>query len=433
MYLTIRVSIAAAVIALVAAFLPLPWVFLVLGDLLLAALIATDIRRAPRARHLQLARDAPGVLSLERSGQVGVRMHNPTSRPLRVTVRDASLPSLGRMPVDHRLTLSPGGWATGRAEVRPSRRGWSPLGPMTVRTGGPLGLAGRQATLPLTDRVKVYPALPSRAEVELRLDRARLLQSGERSTSIRGGGTDFDSLREYHPDDEFRRINWRATARSTKPISNVYREERNQQVVLLLDAGRTMAAMVAGVSRFEHAIDAAYAVAELASRVGDHVGMVAFATEVLAMLGPGGGRSQPRILLDLLFDLQPRLDAANYRGAFTSLLSRHRRRSLLVLLTELTDEAAMESLFAALPAILGRHLVIVAALVDPEIESAALAVPGSSEEAYLKAAAAESISSRERAAARLRRMGVVVVDRPPGRLAGELADQYLRIKAFGRL
>jgi uncharacterized protein (DUF58 family) len=269
--------------------------------------------------------------------------------------------------------------------------------------------------------------------VELRLDRARLLQSGERSTSIRGGGMDFDSLREYHPDDEFRRINWRATARSTKPISNVYREERNQQVVLLLDAGRTMAATVAGVSRFEHAIDAAYAVAELAARVGDHVGMVAFATEVLAMLGPGGGRSQPRILLDLLFDLQPRLDAANYRGAFTSLLGRHRRRSLLLLLTELTDEAAMESLFAALPAILGRHLVIVAALVDPEIESAALGIPGSSEEAYLKAAAAEAISAREHAAARLRRMGVVVVDRPPGRLAGELADQYLRIKAFSRL
>lgn len=307
------------------------------------------------------------------------------------------------------------------------------MGPVTVRTAGPLGLGGRQATLPLESVVSVYPALPGRAEVELRLTRARLLQAGERSSAVRGGGTEFDSVREYHPDDEFRRINWRATARAARPISNIYREERNQQVMLVLDAGRLMAGSVEGVSRFEYAIDAAMALAALAARVGDHVGMLAFGRDVEAMVAPRSGRGHPRLILETLFALEPRLDAPNYRRAFSTLLTRHRRRSLIVLLTELGEVSAMESLFEALPALAGRHLVLVGSVTDPALQAAAAAIPADSAGVYLKAAAAEAVEARETAAARLAGLGAVVVDLPPGRLAGRLADEYLRIKAHGRL
>ncbi len=279
----------------------------------------------------------------------------------------------------------------------------------------------------------MYPALPSRREVETRLERARQLQSGERSSTIRGGGTEFDALREYHPDDEFRRINWRATARAAKPVTNIYREERNQSVTLLLDAGRMMATTLEGVPRFEYAIDAAFAIAELASRAGDHVGMLAFAGDVVAMVGPRGGPSQPRRILDALYDVEPSLEAADYRRAFSTLLGRHRRRSLLVLLTDLMEESAQESLFTAMPALVRRHLVLVGSVTDASIERIARAVPEDSETAYLKAAAAGALERREDAAARLIRMGVGVVDQPPGRLAAALADRYLRIKAYGRL
>jgi uncharacterized protein (DUF58 family) len=319
------------------------------------------------------------------------------------------------------------------SEVRPARRGLASLGPVTVRTSGPLRLAGRQSTVGPTGQVKVYPALPSRAEVELRLQRARLLEVGERSSSIRGGGTDFDSLRDYHPDDEFRRINWRATARAARPITNLYRQERNQQVILLVDASRMMATSFGGFSRFEYALDAGIAVAELAARTGDQVGLLAFAGRVLSMVGPKGGRVQPRRLLEALFALQPSLESANYRDAFSTLLARHRRRALLVLLTELTEESAMEPLLEALPGLLARNLVLVGAVADPEVSALARVVPATSEQVYEKAAAAAAMDARDRAGARMRRMGARVVDRPPGKLAGELADQYLSIKAFGRL
>jgi uncharacterized protein (DUF58 family) len=269
--------------------------------------------------------------------------------------------------------------------------------------------------------------------VELRLNRARLLQTGERTTRLRGGGTEFDSLREYHPDDEFRRINWRATARATKPIANIYREERNQQIVVLLDAGRGMAGTVAGVSRVELAIDGAMAVAELATRIGDHVGALAFAASVEALLTPRTGRGQAARILDALFDLEASLDAAAYRHAFTTLLRHHRRRMLLVLLTDIPGVGAIEQLLAALPALAARHLVIVGTVRDPAVVARARGVPRSSEEVYAKAAAAHALDERDRAGAQLRRFGALVVDAPPDEFAGRLADRYLHIKATGRL
>jgi uncharacterized protein (DUF58 family) len=434
MFTTPRMAVGFVAAGVLAAVLPAPaFGVLLAACVAVLVLLVADVVLAPPPVALRVHRHAPDVARMSRPAEVALRFHNPTRRKLRVTLRDSTPPSLQRAPKKHWAVAGAGSWARVVAELRPTRRGNAILGPVTVRTFGPIGLGGRQRTLPSRTRIKIYPSLPGRAEVDLRLERARLLQSGERSSAIRGGGTDFDSLRDYHPDDEFRRINWRATARAAKPISNQYREERNQQLVLMLDASRMMAGSVAGVSRFEHALDGAIAIAELAGRIGDRVGMVAFGSDVLATVGPKGGRAQPRAILEALFDLEPALEAPNYPRAFNALLSRHRRRSLLVLLTELVEESGLESLLGALPVLLARHLVLVGSVLDPEVEALALLLPSSSEDAYLKAAAAESLAARDRAGQHLRRLGVGVVDAPPGALAGRLVDQYLRIKAFGRL
>jgi uncharacterized protein (DUF58 family) len=329
--------------------------------------------------------------------------------------------------------MTPGEWVELGARLNPSRRGRAVVGPVTFRTGGPLGLAGRQSTLPLTDEVKVYPPLHGRAKVELRVERAHLLQAGQRSSAFRGGGSEFDSLREYRRDDEFRRINWRATARAPRPVANEYREEHNQHVLLLLDASRATAGQVGGVSRLEHALDAAIALGDLASRVGDHVGAVAFGREVLALVEPRGGPSQPRRILDLLFDLQPGLDAANYPQAFAAILRRHRRRSWLVLFTDLSEQSVLEPLLLAIPVLAAKHLLVVASVRDPEMDDLAASAPSSSEQAYDKAAAAGFLRWRSAAAARIRRLGAATIDSPPAALAAAVADEYLRIKALGRL
>ena len=438
MYLEGRAVVAAAAVSVLAALADVAGlsaaviVLAALDGILLVAGIV-DVVTAPAPRTLRPARRAPDALTVGEIAASVVHVANPTARPLQVAVRDAAPPSLRMTPLRQRAVIAPRSFGDVSAQISPARRGRIPIGPITIRTGGRFGIAGRQATIPITSFFKVYPALPGRMEAQLRYDRARVTQSGERSSAMRGGGTEFDSLREYHPDDEFRRINWHATARAAKAISNVFREERNQHVLLLLDAGRMMAANVQGVPRFEWGVDAAMAVADLAARIGDHVGMACFARDLLALVPPRSARTQPSRILEALFALEPTLDAPNYARVFASILSRWRRRSLLILVTELTDESAMEPLIQALPILLRRHLVTVAAVTDPSLTDAALAIPSGSEAAYRKAAAARALDARERVASRLRGLGASVVDRPPGMLAGALTDSYLREKAAGRL
>lgn len=434
MFVSTRVALltlAACVVAGLAG-LSVPIVLLVAGAVVACAIVV-DVVVASAPAAVLARRSAPGVASLGRPQEITLWLRNALRRPVTVVVRDATPPSAARTPPVHRVRVAGGGVLALVSGVVPARRGWLELGPATVRVYGPLGVAGRQSTVRLLDRVRVYPALPARAEVALRLQRARTLQSGNRSSMYHGGGREFDSLREYHPDDEFRRINWRATARSRHPVVNVFREERNQQVLLLLDASRAMAGSVAGVPRFEHALDAAIALADLGAKVGDRVGMMAFASSVLAFLPARGGSAQAHRMLELLFATEPTLEAPAYLDAFATVLARSRRRSLMVLFTDLNDEAAMSSLFDAVPALLARHLLIVASVRDPDLAAMRDRRPASSPDAFLAAAAAEALDARVRSAARLSAMGAIAEDREPGTLAGAVADRYLRIKSAGRL
>ena len=434
MHLRPRLVGAFLVAGVVAAIAPGgPAFALVVASGLLGAMVLADVLMAPHASELRPRRKVATVLRMDRPADVVVDVHNPTGRRLAIGLHDATPPSMRREPLRHHVTIEPGGWVELRGELRPARRGRATLGPLTIRTAGPKGMAGRQSKVALTDEVKVYPALRGRAEVELRFRRAHLLQSGLRSSAYRGGSDEFDSLREYRPDDEFRRINWKATARSPRPIANDYREEHNQQVVMLLDASRATAGQVAGVSRLEHSLDAAIAVADLAARVGDHVGALAFGRDVRALVEPRGGPSQAPRILDLLFDLQPGLHAANYPQAFAALLTRHRRRAWLVLFTDLSEESVLEPLLRAIPVLVSRHLLVVASVRDPAVEALSTIVPRTSEDAYDRASAAGSVTWRDRAAARIRTLGATVIDAQPGTLAAAVADEYLRIKSMGRL
>jgi uncharacterized protein (DUF58 family) len=249
----------------------------------------------------------------------------------------------------------------------------------------------------------------------------------------RGGGTDFDQLRDYTPDDESRRIDWAATARTGRPIVRTYRAEQNQVVVTLLDNGRVMAGQVAGVPRVEHAMDAAMALTSVAARLGDRAGLVAFDATVRAVVPPGTGARQVGRVADVFPELYPVLAESDYAGAFADTLARFRRRALLVVLTDLVEQAMLESLLPALPLIASRHRVIIAAVHDPAVVRWARMAPADAEEAYRVSAAVDALEERNRSAARLRGLGATVVDAEPGQLAGKLCDIYLDVKATGAL
>jgi uncharacterized protein (DUF58 family) len=453
---TWRLVVAAAVGSLVVLLLPVrpPLGLWVVNGALLAAAVV-DWLLAVRPGALEVERELPGIVPLGAEARVTWRVAHRArpargtpgrpgradpprapglgSRGVRVRLADELAPSLGAATRRARVVVPPRGRALAATTIRPSRRGRFTPTEVVLRVEGPLGLAARQGRRRLPGVLRVYPPFDSRDEAELRVNKARILEVGLRSAQGRGGGTEFDSLREYGVDDEFRRIDWAATARSGKPIVRTYRAERNQTVLLLLDGGRTMAGRVADVPRLDHAMDAVMMLTSLATRLGDRAGLVAFDREVRAVVGPGHARDQLSRVTEAMYQLQPLLVESDYRGAFAETLARFRRRAMLVVLTELAEQAVSETLLPALPLIARDHLVVVASVADPEVRGWALATPVEPSAAYRKAAAVAALADRRRTVARLRGLGAVVVDAPPGRLAPDLADAYLRVKATGQL
>lgn len=437
---TWRLALVAAAGAGLVLVLPgATWLAVLLVDVAVLAAAVVDAVRAPRPQGIEVDRELPGVVGLDQTDEVVWTVRNPTDRLLRVALADELAPSL--RAVDRRvgLLVPPRGRARARTTIRPGRRGRFTPTELIVRVEGPWRLVTRQARRELPDTLRVYPPFRSRAEAELRIERARILEVGLRSAQGRGGGTEFDSLREYGPDDEFRRIDWAATARSRTTVVRTYRAERNQTVLLLLDTGRVMAGVVEGgegvaaVPRLDHALDAVMMLTAVSTRLGDRAGLVAFADEVRRVVGPSHQRGQLTRVTEAMYDLEPRLVESDYRGAFAETLSRFRRRALLVVLTELAPQAVTETLLPALPMVSRSHLVLVAGVRDPAVDRWAHAVPTEAGTAYRKAAAVQALAERRAIVARLRGLGATVIDAVPGRLAPELADAYLKVKATGRL
>ncbi len=429
-----RLALAAAVLSVVVVLLPVPaplGLLIVNGTLLGVAGI--DGLLAPRPARVGVGRDFPAVVPLNGEGRIIWTVTNPLSRRLRIGVADELAPSLRAGARRVRLTVPAQGRVTAETTFQPRRRGRFELREVVVRVAGPLGLLARQGTRELPGLLRVYPPFASRKEAELRIDRARILDIGLRSARGRGGGTEFDQLREYSVDDESRRMDWAATARTGKAIVRTYRAERNQTVIVALDNGRTMAGQVAGVARVEHAMDAVLMLTAVATRLGDRAGLIAFDRRVRAVVPPGHRVDQLTRVSEAMYQLEPELAESDYRGAFTETLVRFHRRALLVVLTELANQALGDTLLPALPLILRSHLVVVASVRDPDLLRWASSPAPDAASAYRKAAAQAALEERRVLAAQLRGLGATVVDAPPGVLAPALADAYLKVKATGRL
>jgi uncharacterized protein (DUF58 family) len=429
-----RLALAAALASIVVLAMPVDAVIgLLVVDGFLLAVAIVDFVLAPAPGRVSVDRDLPAVLPLGGEGEISWTVHNPLARRLTVGLADELAPSLRAGVRRVRLTVPAVGSAVARTSIRPSRRGRFEPSELTVRTAGPAGLLARQSRRSRPAVLRVYPPFASRKEAELRIDRARILEVGLRSAKARGGGTDFDQLREYSVDDEFRRMDWAATARTGKAIVRTYRAERNQTVVMLLDNGRVMAGRVAGVPRVEHAMDAVLMLTAVATRLGDRAGLVVFDRRIRAVVAPSHSRDQLTRVSEAMYQLEPELAESDYRGAFTEVLVRYRRRALLVVLTELADQALAETLLPSLPLIARSHLIVIAAVQDPDLVGWAASTPTDAAASFRKAAAQSALEDRRRLVARLRGLGATVVDGPPGALAPALADAYLRVKATGRL
>jgi uncharacterized protein (DUF58 family) len=428
------VVLALGVVVAVAP-VPLPPVWAVAGILAVVAVLLAvgDALAAVRPGALTLERHHPPVVVAGSTAALEWVVRSDATRSVRLLVADELAPSLRATARRFDIRVPAGDVVRVSTTLQPMRRGRFELARVAIRVVGPLGLGCRQREVPLASVLRVHPPFRSRDDAELAIRRGRILEVGLRSARGLGTGTEFEQLREYGPDDEFRRIDWTATARAGRPIVRTFRAERNQTVVAVLDTGRITAGRVAGVPRLEHAVDAVTALGEVATRLGDRCGLVAFGRGIRAEVPPARRRDQVGLLTEAMYALEPELSESDYPTAFRHVLARYRRRAMLVVLSDLLEPAVEDSLLPALPLVTRTHLVVVAGVRDPEVEAWAHGPADDPESVHRRAAATTALADRRRTAARLRGLGVTVVDAAPGHLARELADAYLLAKQTGRL
>ncbi|MBN2293082.1 MAG: DUF58 domain-containing protein, partial [Pirellulales bacterium] len=336
----------------------------VIADVVLACLLAADLATLPARAAFSVERAAGRILSLKKPHTVTLSVLNHTGREFDVTVRDGVDDDLCPRPGEFEETLPARSRLVLEYTLRARRRGAFIISAAHIRVGSRMGLWHRYLVYPFLSTIHVYPDMQQLGQYAMlaRTDRLNLL--GVRRTRRIGQDHDFERLRDYTIDDNYKHIDWRATARRRKLTVRDYQSSQSQRIIFLLDCGRMMTNQAAGLSLLDHGLNALLMLGYVALRQNDSVGLIAFSDTVHGYVPPRSGMNQMNRLLHASFDRFPSLVESRYDLAFRYLASHCRKRSLVVLITNVIDEVNTNQIERYLTNLVGRHLPLGVMLRD---------------------------------------------------------------------
>ena len=309
------------------------------------------------------------------------------------------------------------------------RRGRHTLPDVAARRRGPLGLAAWNFKGEGSAEIIVYPDVPRARRIATAVRQGRFADAGRLRRGPLGLGTEFESIRDYQPDDDLRQINWAATSRAGRPMSNQFRVEQDRDVVALVDTGRLMSAPLGDHTRLDAAVDAVAAVAAVTEVLGDRCGVIAFDREIRRSIP--SRRLGERAVLAAIHDLEPRPFDSDYELAFRTV--RNTKRALIIVFTDVLDDTAARSLLRAVPVLARRHAVMVVSATDHQIEAMASASANTARHGWERAVALDVLETRTEVVQRLRSVAASFVEAPTHLLAEATVREYLRLKSRARL
>ncbi len=317
--------------------------------------------------------------------------------------------------------------------LTPPRRGKYEFGKTAIRFLSKLGLVWCQTNLGKAESVKVYPNMRRAKEMELKALGAHSMMAVQRKAILRGEGRDFESMRDYVRGDELRHISWTATARRGKLTTRQYQIERDQTIIIALDAGRLMTGRIGDETKFDTAIHASLALMSAAARGGDNCGLLVFGRKVKKFLPPKKGITHIDAVLESLHDLEPELIEPSYSRAFQFIASNSKKRSFVVILTDLVDKESSKELINSLKLLRPRHLPLVVTIGDRDLNQTVSEKPAEIKDVFTQSAAEEIIYQRESALRLVESIGGLALDVTTSTLALRLLETYLRVKERGLL
>lgn len=404
-------------------------------DVLLLLVAVIDWRRSRLPEGVRVVREIAERFRLNDATEVRVFVENETPRARVLVVKD-EYPTEMRLERERERRLKVAAHERIEAvlyRLTPVRRGRFAFGRIAVRHLSQWRLVWRTTLIEATADAKVYPNLRRAREVELKALGAQSLAASHRRVARRGEGREFESLREYVPGDELRHVSWTATARRGRLTTRQYQTERDQTILIALDAGRLMTARIENESKFDAAINAALSLMSAAARGGDNSGLLVFGRGTKAFIPPGRGREHIEIVLESLCAIEPELVEPSYTRAFEFIASNLKRRALVVVLTDLVDAEGSGELLASFKLLRPRHLPLVVTIGDRDLLAAVRDAPRTENELFTQAVAEEMLAQREAAMRLIEKEGGLALDVTTATLAPALLETYLRVKEQGRL
>jgi uncharacterized protein (DUF58 family) len=403
----------------------LPTIAIIDGAILFVAL--GDLYTLPGRKSFAIERETTRVVSLQKNHRVTLHVNNLSPRPRTGWIRDDIPQEFEPEPKEFVLRLGPRSRTTVHYELKASRRGAFLLEQINLRVRSLLGLWQRFLVYSQATELHVYPDMKQLAEYAILARTNRLSLMGVRRTQGRARKRLRAPPRLY--DDNYKFIDWRASARRLKLTVKDFQTSQSQRIIFLLDCGRLMTNESSGLSLLDHSLNAALLLSYVALRQGDSVGMIAFADRVLSYVPPRGGMKQMNQLLHASFDRFPELVESRYDDAFMYLNTHCKKRSLVVLVSNIIDEVNAHQIESYLRNVVGRHLPLGVILRDHQLFSAADREPISDEQLFQAAAAAEILTWRHQVLRDLEHHGVLALDVFPEDMTAPLVNSYLEIKA----
>ncbi|MFJ5257736.1 DUF58 domain-containing protein [Pseudomonas sp. NPDC088414] len=402
---------------------------LLLALLVLALIDALRLNKLPSPL---IQRQMPGSLALGRWSEVRLQLSHDFIEPVAVEIFDHVPQGLSFENLPLAIELQPGQFSAVGYRLRPLKRGHFSFEHCEINLPSPFGLWTGKRLLAVSGEIRVYPDFAKLYGGQLLAVDNWLSQLGVRQRQRRGQGQEFHQLREFREGDSLRQIDWKATARQRTPIAREYEDERDQQIIFMLDCGRQMRSQDGEQSHFDHALNACLLLSHVALRQGDAVGLSIFAVAQPRFLAPIKGASQLKVLLNAVYDLDSSQRPADYSTATSQLLARQKRRALIVLLTNLRDEDS-EDLLASVKRLSQQHQVLVVSLREETLDRVRNAPVQTLPEALTYCGTVDYLNARAELHEQLNAHAVQVLDVRPEELGSAMVTRYLSWKKIGAI
>jgi uncharacterized protein (DUF58 family) len=402
---------------------------LIVVDFAVLGLLVTDLMTIVGRSHITVERQVDRAASIGVAHPVLLRLDNRGTRKLRIDVRDDVPDGFAIKPEMQHVKLPPGKRVELTHVLRSNRRGAFDLENVYIRMHSALGFWIRLVKKPLKDTLHVYPDMQQVSKYAILARTNRLSLMGVKRTRKAGQDNNFERLRDYTLDDNFKHIDWRSTARRQKLTVKQFQTDQSQRIIFMLDCGRMMTNEYQGLSLVDYALNSILMLSYVALKQGDSVGMVSFSDSIHDFVPLRGGPSQMNRILHAGFNRFPNLVQSRFDQAFLYLSNHCRRRSMVVLITNVIDEMSASQITGYMSNLSGHHLPLLVLLRDHRMFDSADNPSLSDDVLYRSAAAAQILTWRHDVLRRLTRSGVLVVDAFPEQMTSPLINSYLEAKA----